>query len=555
MKLYKYSILALATVGFVACNDIDEIQPEGDGISAAQVMETVALIPERAEADFTGMFSMMGQPYYYAPSSGRADDFGFIMMAISQDVEGPDMHFPNSGYNWFSVCGELTSRTPTYANPLIRYSTPYSQLKIANDMLRNYITDEAQLNDEEFVASLDADAVNKIAQSRAIRAFDYLSMAPYFQFSYAAGAKDEPCVPIVTVSTEDATHNPRATVKAVYELIINDLTWAIDHLDASRKTKMYINQNVAYGLRARAYLATEQWAEAAADAKKAAEGYTPASIDEVSTPTFYDINDHNWIWGYDMTTSMANGRYGTSPSWIGSFSTEAYACGVGVYACINNMLYNKIADTDVRKGWWVDANLHSPLLETVDWDGVTGDAVATLQIADVKEPYLPYTNVKFGVPSMPKPTSMNDSDWPFMRVEEMILIQVEGLAKSGNATEARQLLENFVQTYRDPSYTIPTEAVRSFADEIWFQRRVELWGEGFGWSDMMRLNKPLVRFHGGEESNYAEAYKFNLPAKDPWMLMRFVQRETNTNFDIVQNTGGVAPTTGINPTLRDGVTD
>jgi hypothetical protein len=37
--------------------------------------------------------------------------------------------------------------------------------------------------------------------------------------------------------------------------------------------------------------------------------------------------------------------------------------------------------------------------------------------------------------------------------------------------------------------------------------------------------------------------------------MRFPQRETNTNFGIVNNTGGVAPKIGINPELRDGVTD
>lgn len=552
MKLYQYSILALAALGFVACDDINDIKPEGDGISTAEVTEAVALVPSRAQADFTGMFSMMGEPYYYAPSSGRADDFGFIMAAISQDAEGPDLQFPNSGYNWFSVCGELSSRTPTYANPLIRYSTPYSQLKIANDLLRNYIADEAELDDETFVKSLDSVAVNTIAQSLAIRAFDYLSLAPYFQFSYAAGAQDEPCVPIVTLSTPDPTHNPRATVKAVYEQIIKDLTWAIEHLDTKRATKANININVAYGLRARAYLATEQWKEAAADAEKAADGYTPYSINEVSVPAFYDINDHNWIWGYDMTTSMANGRYATSPSWIGSFSKQAYAAGVGCYAFINNLLYDKIPDTDVRKGWWVNEDLHSPLLDAVDWDGVTGDAICGLQVADEKEPYFAYTNVKFGVPSMPSPTSVNDSDWPFMRVEEMILIQAEAYAKSGDEAKAKKILTDFVTNYRDPEYKIPVS--RTLADEIWFQRRVELWGEGFGWNDMMRQNKPLVRFHN-DNSNYPEAFKFNLPAKDPWMLMRFPQRETNTNFDIVNNTGGIAPTTGINPSLRDGVTD
>ena len=126
MKLYKLSILALASLGFAACSDIDDIRPEGDGVTSEQVSESVGLIPDRASADFAGMFTMMGQPYYTL-SGTRADDFGFIMAAISQDAEGPDLQFPESGYNWFSVCGELTSRTPSYANPYIRYAVRMAQ--------------------------------------------------------------------------------------------------------------------------------------------------------------------------------------------------------------------------------------------------------------------------------------------------------------------------------------------------------------------------------------------------------------------------------------------
>ena len=99
MKLYKLSILAFAAMSFAACDDINDVKPEGDGVSAEQVTETVELVPVRAEADFIGMFTMMGQPYFYSPSDERSDDFGFIMAAISQDAEGPDLQFPNSGYN------------------------------------------------------------------------------------------------------------------------------------------------------------------------------------------------------------------------------------------------------------------------------------------------------------------------------------------------------------------------------------------------------------------------------------------------------------------------
>ena len=97
---------------------------------------------------------------------------------------------------------------------------------------------------------------------------------------------------------------------------------------------------------------------------------------------------------------------------------------------------------------------------------------------------------------------------------------------------------------------------RSFLDEVWFQRRVELWGEGFAVSDIRRLNKPLVRFHDDEEStNFPAAFRFNMPADDGWWLLRFTTSELNTNFAIVDNTGGSLPVQDQNPTLRDGVTD
>lgn len=536
--------MMIAATGLWAagCSDIDEQFPEGSNITAAQLEESMEQAPSRGEATFSGMFTMMGDPYYvFGTTSGRADDFGFIMMAISQDCEGPDLNYPNSGYNWFSVCGEMTSRTPSYANPYIRYSMPYNQIGVVNNIIKSYPADTE-----------NAEAIVRIAQARAMRAFDYLSLAPYFQFGYQT-AKDQPCVPLVTEETVDFTQNPRATVGEVYAQILADLDYAVEHLEGYvRPDKTKIDQQVAYGLRARAYLNMGEYAKAAADAEKAVEGYVPASIAEVSTPSFYDINDHNWMWGIDLTQSQAMDYYATSASWLGSFSASSYSAGTACYAAINNLLFDKIPSTDVRKGWWVDENLHSDLLATVSWAGVTGDAISTLAISNVKEPFIPYTNVKFGM-SEGIGSTLNDNDWPLMRAEEMILLAAEGYAKSGNESKARELLTNFVKTYRDPSYSI--SASRTLADEIWFQRRVELWGEGFAWNDLMRQQKPLVRFHAGKTSNVAEAFQFNMAADDQWMLMRFPQSEMNANMAIVNNTGGNLPVAGQNGNLRDGVTD
>jgi len=540
MKLNKYTFLALASLAFAAC-DMEDVKPEGGTLLATQVQETNILAPSRAEATFSGMFTKLGEPLSVF-GSNRPDDFGFIMMAFSNDLEAADIVTPNSGYNWFSTCGELSSRNADYANPYIRYAAPYNQIAAANDVIKSFPADTE-----------DPDALNKMAQARAIRAFSYLNLAPYFQYSYAAGAKDQPCVPIVNETTEDFTNNPRATVAEVYQFIVDDLTWAIEKLEGYvRPDKSKIDQQVAYGLRARAYLNMEMWAEAAADAEKAAAGYTPATIEEVSTPFLYSIDEHNWIWGYDMTeTTAATFTYATSSAWIRSLSGDSYSAAVQVYSSINNLLYNKIPATDVRKGWWVDENLESPLLEGLTWGGVSGQAISTLEITDVKMTFLPYTNVKFGMYTVGGTT--NEEDWPFMRVEEMILIQAEATAKAGDEAAGRAILDNFVKTYRDPAYSSAASG-RSFSDEVWFQRRVELWGEGFANNDTRRLNKPLVRFHDSS-SNFPEAFRFNMPADDGWWLLRFTNSELNTNLAIVDNTGGAMPVQDQHAELRDGVTD
>lgn len=536
-----------------ACNDIDEQEPEGGSITKEQRQETNLAIPERGEATFNGMFDMMGKPHTCWPSGGnstRADDFGFITIALSADLEGADICLPNSGYNWFSTCSELSTRNANYANPYMRYRIPYNQIGIANEVLAMFPEDTENEN-----------AINMMAQAHAIRAFDYLNLAPYFQFGIDR-APNEPCVPILRDGV-DYANNPRATVKDVYENIIADLNYAVDHLKSGERTsKDRVDKNVALALRARANLALGKYAEAVADADAAMQGYTPASIAEVSKPAFCNIEEHNWIWGINITTEMA-GIDGapTSSSWICAFSGDGYAPYINP-PFINVLLYNKIPDTDVRKGWWLNAEGQSPNLEGLMWTDpetgqvATGNEIPGFTITDIKIAYDPYTNVKFGMKSGVGST-VNNNDWPLIRVEEMILIKAEGLARSGNEGEAKQVLESFVKTYRDPSYDA-TAGGRSLLDEIWFQRRVELWGEGFFTADAKRMNKHIVRFHGSGTTNFPDAFQFNVENNDPWLNMRFPNTELNNNYGVIDNNGGVQPVPGDEkgkPVLRDGVTD
>lgn len=546
MKNNKYtSVLAIASmVALGACSDIDDIVPEGGTMLETQLKATTSIIPGRADATFSGMYTKLGDPLSFGRfTSERPDDFGFVMMAFSNDLEAADIVGQDNNYNWFSTCSELTTRNADYANPYIRYRGVYDEVARANDVIKAY---------GEITAETSAEIKYKVAQAYAVRAFCYLNIAPYFQFNYKTSS-DKPCVPLVTETTTDFTNNPRATVKEIYDQIVSDLDFAIANLEGyTRPDKSKIDKQVAYGLRARANLDMGKYAEAASDAAAAAQGYTPASIAEVSTPSFYNITDHNWLWGYDMTMDAAKAfPYATSSAWIRSFSANGYSAGTGTYFCINNLLYNKIPESDVRKGWWVNTDLYSPLLDNLTFGQLKGQQIATEGIEEVKEIFLPYTNVKFGMYTIGGTT--NEEDWPFMRVEEMLLIQAEGLIKSGQTAAGVQVLNDFVRTYRDPQYNAEATG-RKIEDEVWFQRRVELWGEGFSNSDTRRLGKPLVRFHGSD-SNWPEAFRFNMTADDGWWLLRFCTDELNTNLAIVDNEGGALPVRGQNASLRDGVTD
>lgn len=548
-----------AMLSLSACNDLNEQEYEGNKyLSADQRLATNEVIPERVKATYDGMFNYIGKGGTSGLGKGqRPDDFGLVMALLAGDLEGADAAAGDNNYNWFSVCSDLSSRNANYANPYIRYVIPYKQMGVANQVISSYPAD-----------TQDKTAITYMASARTIRAYDYMMLAPYFQFGYEQAA-DQPCVPLLSDSV-DATHNPRATVKKVYEVIMNDLDYAVKNLGAERSNKQYINVDVALGLRARANLAMGKWADAAADAEKVISSgrYTPATREEVSVPGFDDAtkgDGHAWIWAVLRTEADAqdNAGYGndqSSAAWNCAFSGNGYAAATGNTPVINQLLYDKIPATDVRKGWWLNAQKHSPNWANLSWtDPDNGRVAKGDQMADFvlkngnKSAFQPYTNIKFGMKNGVGATT-NMNDFPLMRIEEMYLIAAEGYAKSGNEAKAREILTNFVKTYRDPSYDINGRGL-SLADEIWFQRRVELWGEGFYTVDAKRLGKPIVRFHQGKTNNFPTAYQFNVAADDGWLNMRFPQSEKNNNLSIVDNEGGSLPVSGQNGNLRDGVTD
>lgn len=536
---YFVALLGSAMLLTTSCSDLDT-NPSGSTMSDGQLNEVLAQDPSKLKSEVSGMYANMIEhgaiTQWYGTGQPRHYDFGYASTMMMMDASGQDEPSQVSGYNWYNKPLRFVDRTANSETTYFIWNQCYKNIKVANDVLKS--VDLENLSDV---------AKSYVGQAYAMRAFEYFTLIQIYQFSYK-GHEDAAGVPIVTEKTAEAeaNNNPRAAVKDVYKQIMDDLNTAIDYLTDSRSAKSEINRQVAYGLRARVNLVMQNWSDAAADAKKAAEGYTPLSKDAAAAPGFNDVSASNWIWGniVDESNDIVQSGILNFPSMMCSFTGNGYS---PTYACrmINSKLWKEIPSTDVRKGWWIDENLNSPIInpkyvvhqEDEDEDGNVVKYLAVYnqtgdEVADITEPY---TNVKFGAYKNQYGNELNACDIPLMRVEEMILIQAEATAMGGNVEEGKRILENFVRTYRDPSYTCNATTAEGVQDAVWFQRRVELWGEGFSFTDLLRLKKPLDR----TGANYEVSVRFNLPAESPIFLYLIPEDEENHNEALVGNNNPV----------------
>jgi hypothetical protein len=134
---------------------------------------------------------------------------------------------------------------------------------------------------------------------------------------------------------------------------------------------------------------------------------------------------------------------------------------------------------------------------------------------------------------------------PIMRVEEMVLIEAEakGMQDEGAGIA---LLTDFAKK-RDPNYVYDTHqdsygntTTGHFRNEVWWQRRVEFWGEGLATFDIKRLNKGIIRSYAN--TNHLESYRWNTTTPPQWMDWCFVNTESNYNYSLTPNPTPIKPT-------------
>ena len=140
----------------------------------------------------------------------------------------------------------------------------------------------------------------------------------------------------------------------------------------------------------------------------------------------------------------------------------------------------------------------------------------------------PYTNQKF----LSFATGDSRGDVPYMRAAEMYLIEAEAKARLGEADAAEALFT--LASARDAAYQLSTNTGEVLIDEILLQRRWELWGEGFRFFDLKRLNLPMDRNDANHNSAVVNNLMF-IPAGDIRWQWQIPQDEIDANPAIVQN--------------------
>jgi len=509
MKSAKIYLAAACLALFGACADVLDTKYEGGLVTEDAKREAGEANPALFDSDLNAMYALMSSLWAgLGEINEQHNDFGMAALAIMMESNGQDFVSPNIGYNWFRAFHGFTERAYDGALSQMFWVVFYKQIRAANTIIGSIAEDAP------------TEALYYRGQALAFRAYNYWNLAQLYQFTYK-GNESKPCVPIITEETLDG-NNPRKTVQEVYDLILDDLNEAVTLLDgATRSSKAYIDQAVAYGIRARVNLTMQNWADAASDAESALllSGAVPYSRFDVSKPTFNTANANSVMWANLITPDNDVVQTGIVnwPSHMCSFSGNGYV-NVGATRSVSSLLYSQIPATDVRKGWWLNESSESPLVAAATYNEWRTEMSGFV---------VPYLNVKFGAYGDSPLNVDNAQDWILMRAEEMILIQAEATAML-NPTAGKQILEDFVTTYRDASYTCSASSAQGVQDEVWLQRRIELWGEGFAFFDIMRLQKPIIRVG----SNFPALYIFDVPANDPILLRLIPRIETEANAAI-----------------------
>jgi len=488
---YKLVLLSLFSISIFSCKKEFLDTFPTTSVSADDALKST----QNAIAALNGIHRVMYTQYDAQGQAGEGSNNLF------RDYMGEDIVFPlaNGSAAYTGLMQWQTHRNTNAGDVRYIYRFYYRLISNANILINGIDNVPGSAADKNMIKG----------QALAYRGWCYFQLVQLFGKRYDASTIPNSQLGVPLLTTNTLIGQKRATVEEVYTQINKDLDDAIvllaGYTRVGTAAKSNFNVNVARGIKARVALTQQNWDVAATNAIAARTGFNLMTNTEYLAG-FNNINNQEWMWGSRQIDDHNTFFF----SYFAYISANFNSTVIRTQPrAINNLLYNAIPNSDIRKQCWDLTGAGTPI--------PPGGA------------RVPFQNKKF----LAQSATSSVGDVPYMRAAEMFLIEAEARARQGRNTDAQNALFTLLRN-RNSSYTLSTNTGTALIDEILLNRRIELWGEGFRFTDLKRLNLPLDRTG---ITNHVDALILvrQIPAGDARWEWVFPLDETNANKEIIQN--------------------
>jgi hypothetical protein len=481
-KRLIYSAFVASLFLVTGCNtDFLDVEPT-QFLTEDQLAEEGEINPELLAGTVSGIYTLMVNTATGGTTSHI--DFGQKGYDVLSDFLSGDMALTSNAYGWYGGVAELQS-TQNFANTnnYIAWRYYYRVIRSTNQVI-------ATLGGNDNIPETQA---NKwlMGQAKALRAHSYFYLANLYAREYDAASLTLP----LYIETGSIAL-PKSTTGEVYAQIVKDLTESISLLDNfDRSSKVQVNKYVAKGVLAYAYAAMGMDAEAKVVTQDIISngGFTKMTKAQL-TGGFNDVNNApSWMWGFDLTPIQGLDLI----SWWGQIDLYTYSYAwAGDRKAIDKGLYDMIPTNDARR----------PQFSTA----------ATSLLMPLNKFFHPNRAIG-GQREI-------TTDYVYMRVDEMYLLNAETAAKSGDEAGAKTRLKEFLDVRIPNSSYVDALSGQALLDEIYKQTRIEFWGEGKSYLALKRNKGKVTRganhlFLAGQEFQY----------NDPKIMFKIPQAEILNN--------------------------
>jgi starch-binding outer membrane protein, SusD/RagB family len=494
MKTFNYRLFFVASLALLFSSSCKKDFLDTHPTNAVAATEATAST-KNGYAALNGIHRLM---YIQYDQQGQA---GEGSINIYRDLMGEDIVYPlaNGSTGLIEFMQWITHRNVNALDLRYVYRFYYRIISNANVLINGIDNASGPDTDKKIIKG----------QALAYRAWAHFQLVQLWgkRYNGAARPNTQPGIPLLIA--EELEGKPRATVEEVYTQVHSDLDEAALLLTGYSRigtaAKSNLNVNVVQGIKARVALTQQDWETAAKNATAARSGFI--LMDTAAYKTGFNNNDNpEWIWGSHQIDDHNTFFY----SYFAYISANFNSTVIRTQPrAINANLYNAIPASDIRKRMW----------------DLTG---ATVPVPPGGA-RVPYQNKKF----LAKSDALSVGDVPYMRVAEMYLIEAEARARQGQNGPAQAALFALAKN-RNFNYILSTNTGQALIDEILFHRRIELWGEGFRFTDLKRTNAPMSR--AGIPNHIPALIRVsNIPAGDKQWEWLFPLDEVNTNKVLEQN--------------------